>query len=73
MPLFGADDKKFFQKFSSLFLPPKTLKKLPSKVPNNRPSTFFLCTSPAAQRPKNRKKKLLNAGLGIYTGVSREP
>ena len=38
MPLFGADDKKFFQKFSSLFLPPKTLKKLPTKVA--RPPVF---------------------------------
>ena len=60
----GVIVKKFFD--------PENMKKMPSKNACNRPQLFFLCWPGCPNGPETEipyHQKLLNAGLGIQTGI----
>ena len=54
---------------------PENMKKPPSKVANNRPPTFFMYWPSCPNSPETEilyYQRLLNSGLGIYTGLNTE-
>ena len=53
MQLYSADAKVFSKKLKKIF-DPKNMKKSPSKVTHNWPTTFFSVLARLPKRPKNR-------------------
>ena len=67
MQLFSADAIVFSKKNIYIF-DPENMKKPPSKVAHNRPTTFFMYWPSCPNRPETEipyHQKSLNAGLGI--------
>ena len=62
MQLLSADAILFSKKFN-FFFDPENMKKTPSKVANNRPPTFLLCTGPAAQTAQKQKSCTIKSPL----------
>ena len=73
MQLFDADARVFSKKFKKKHRKHEKTIKTPTKVAHNRLPTFFLYWPGCPNGPKTEipyyKKKPLNVGLGIYTGL----
>ena len=55
--------KHFFKKKSLIFFDSENMKKPPTKVANNQPATFFVCTGPAAQMTQKQKSRTTKSPL----------
>ena len=62
MQLFSAD-ASVFKEIKKKKFDPENMKKLPSKVGQNRPLTFFLCSGLAAQMAQKQKSRTTKSPL----------